>query len=156
MWKDMTRATANQAPSLIRAIEIAIDAHSGQADKTGMPYFEHCKRVAQALSSEEEQIVAYLHDTVEKSANWTLARLQREGFDQQVLEAVEALTKREGETDDEFVSRAVANTLARGVKVADLSDNLAQTRQVGGDTSKYAHGLAIADEITSGRPASEQ
>ncbi|AOF93267.1 HD domain protein (plasmid) [Sinorhizobium sp. RAC02] len=62
------------------AIEIALVAHEGQMDKTGHPYFEHCRRVAEAVQGNETKVVAYLHDVVEKGREWTLDRLREEGF----------------------------------------------------------------------------
>lgn len=41
-----------------------------------------------------------------------------------MLEALEALTKREGEDYFVFVARAKAHPLARVVKLADLTDNM--------------------------------
>jgi (p)ppGpp synthase/HD superfamily hydrolase len=125
---------------LDRAIEIALEAHAGQTDKTGEPYYLHSNRVAAAVSSVEEKIVAYLHDVVEKGG-WSLERLKAEGFTDAVVAAVEALTKREDESDETFVRRAAANRLARTVKEADLTDNLAQAQAGGLDTVKYTEGL---------------
>ena len=81
---------------LDRAIEITLEAHAGQTDKTGEPYYLHCNRVAAAVSTIDEKIVAYLHDVVEKGG-WSLERLKAEGFSDPVVSAVDALTKREGE-----------------------------------------------------------
>jgi len=51
---------------LLRAMKIAFSAHAGQTDKEGNPYFSHCKRVASAVEGNDQRIVAYLHDIVEK------------------------------------------------------------------------------------------
>ncbi|MBB4275280.1 HD domain-containing protein [Rhizobium mongolense] len=134
---------------LQHAIQIATEAHDGQQDKLGNPYFDHCRRVADAVSGDEEKVVAYLHDVPEKAWGWTLDRLKEEGFSQAVLAAVDALTKRQGEEDEVFVRRAIANRLARPVKQADLEDNLDQARQAGGDTLKYERGLATIANVSS-------
>ena len=39
--------------------------HEGQADKSGKPYVEHPARVAGRMETPEEQVVGWLHDTVE-------------------------------------------------------------------------------------------
>ena len=52
---------------LDRAIEIAVQAHSGQLDKGGAPYILHPLRVMLRMATEEERIVAVLHDVVEDS-----------------------------------------------------------------------------------------
>lgn len=63
---------------LDRAIEIAMEAHAGQSDKTGEPYYLHCNRVAAAVPNIDEKIVAYLDDVVEK-AGWSLERVANPG-----------------------------------------------------------------------------
>ena len=129
--------------SLNSAIAVARQAHEGQQDKLGRPYITHCERVAAALSSREVKIVAYLHDVAEKAPGWTLTRLAGEGFSPSIISAVDALTKRLGESDEALIRRAAANRLARPVKEADLRDNLEQMRDKGGDTEKFEHGLAL-------------
>ncbi|NMN74325.1 MULTISPECIES: HD domain-containing protein [unclassified Rhizobium] len=132
---------------VLRAIKIAFSAHAGQTDKKGNPYFSHCKRVASAVEGDDQRIVAYLHDVVEKGRGWTFERLSDEGFNPSVVAAINALTRRENESEDEFVVRAVSDELARPVKVADLKDNLKQARNVGLDQSKYKEGLKIIEEL---------
>ncbi|MBB5577967.1 MULTISPECIES: HD domain-containing protein [Rhizobium] len=126
---------------LDHAMKIATEAHAGQADKLGNPYVEHCRRVALAVSGENEKIVAYLHDVVEKGPGWTIDRLRQEGFSPSVLSAVDALTKHADEDENAFVHRAIANAMARPVKKADLEDNLWQQQRIGGDTDKYRRDL---------------
>ncbi|TGT35154.1 metal-dependent phosphohydrolase, partial [Mesorhizobium sp. M8A.F.Ca.ET.167.01.1.1] len=36
---------------LYRAAKIAEQAHAGQTDKTGQPFIEHCRRVADAVET---------------------------------------------------------------------------------------------------------
>lgn len=106
-----------------RAIEIAVSAHLGQRDKSGAPFILHPLRMMNTVRSPEEKMVAILHDVVEDS-DWTLARLRKEGFPREVLVAVDHLTRRENETNEAFVSRAVRNPLAKTIKLRDLEDNL--------------------------------
>jgi hypothetical protein len=49
--------------------------------------------------------------------------LRAEGFPAAVVEAVEALTKREGEDYEAFIRRVAPNPIAREVQLADLKDN---------------------------------
>jgi hypothetical protein len=112
---------------LERAIEIASEAHAGQTDKCGAPYIEHPLRVSSALPEGDAQIAGVLHDVVEDSA-WTLEQLADEGFSEEVLAAVDACTRREGEGYGDFVARAGRDPLGRLVKVVDLRDNLDVTR----------------------------
>lgn len=140
--------TAMQIKHLLqRAIQIAAEAHQGQQDKVGNPYFDHCRRVAERVAGDKERIIAFLHDVPEKGSGWTLDRLRQEGFSPSVIAAVDALTRRLGEADDAFVRRAASNPLARPVKQADLEDNFVQAEQAGLDTSKYIDGLALLQNM---------
>ena len=67
-----------------------------------------------------------LHDVVEDT-EYTPAMIEDE-FDEEIRDAVEALTKRDGESYSDFVERAAANDLARKVKIADIEDNMDLTR----------------------------
>lgn len=113
--------------TLERAIEIAAQAHAGQRDKAGAPYILHPLRVMLRVETETERIAAVLHDVVEDSG-WTLDQLRAEGFAPDVLETIEALTRRPEESYEDFVLRAGAHPIARRVKQADLADNTDSTR----------------------------
>jgi (p)ppGpp synthase/HD superfamily hydrolase len=113
--------------TLERAIAIAAEAHAGQRDKAGNPYILHPLRVMLAVTAPEERIVAALHDVVEDTP-WTLDALRAEGFSNEVVAAVDAMTRRDGEEYFGFVRRAVAHPIARPVKIADLRDNMDMAR----------------------------
>ncbi|TPK69582.1 HD domain-containing protein [Mesorhizobium sp. B2-4-19] len=135
-----------------RAAKIAEEAHRGQTDKTGRPYIEHCRRVADAVETIDQKVIAYLHDVLEKGQGWTRGRLEEAGFGPAIVSAVEALTKWDGEDDAAFVRRAASNKLALPVKWADLRDNLWQVQQTGASTAKYEEGLRILAEEFPMRP----
>ncbi len=113
---------------LEQAIQIAVAAHQGQKDRAGQPYILHPLRVMFRVQSETERTVAVLHDVVEDS-EITLEDLRKKGFPEEVVKAVDCLTKREGEPYMALVERAKANPLARRVKLADLDDNMDLKRQ---------------------------
>ncbi len=108
---------------LEKAIAIAVEAHRGQKDKNGAAYILHPLRVMARVNCEAEKIAAILHDVVEDSG-WTLDRLRNEGFSAEVIQAIDFVTKREGESYEDFVKRSAANPVARRVKIADLEDNM--------------------------------
>ena len=128
---------------LHRAAKIAEQVHSGQKDKTGRPYIEHLRRVADAVETLDERTVAYLHDVIEKGEGWSLARLEQAGFSSSVVAAVDALTRRMDESEQGFICRAASNALARSVKEADLKDNLWQAHQAGLSPARYETGLVL-------------
>ena len=108
---------------LEKAILMAIQAHQGQQDWAGRPYILHPFRAMLSLETEDEMIVAVLHDVVEDTA-LTLGDLREAGFSEDVLAAVDCLTRRDDETYEEFIERIVPNPLAVRVKQADLVDNM--------------------------------
>ena len=120
--------------TLERAILIAAQAHLGQRDKGGAPYVLHPLRMMMRMETEAAMMAAVLHDVVEDS-DWTLEQLRGEGFSEEVLKAVDCLTRRSGESYDEFVARAQANAIARRVKIADLEDNM-NVKRIGEITPK--------------------
>ncbi len=135
--------------SVERARTIAEEAHAGQIKrKTGEPVLRHVARVATSVSTEDEKTVAWLHDVVECAPDWSLDRLRSDGFADNIIAAVDALTKREGESHPALVRRAAGNALARSIKEADLRDNLAAARKAGADTAKYEEGLRLLNRRT--------
>jgi hypothetical protein len=109
---------------LERAIEIATRAHEGQRDKAGAPYIEHPMRLVERASTDEERMVAALHDVVE-DGGVTLEDLVTAGFPRDVVRAVDHLTKRPEEAHDyaAFIERVAKDRLASRVKLLDLEDN---------------------------------
>jgi len=110
-----------------KAIEIAARAHAGQVDKGGTPYVFHPLRLMLAVNMPFERMAAVLHDVVEDT-DVTLADLRDEGFPPEVVDAVEALTKIEGEHRLEAARRAAKNPIALIVKLADVTDNMDLSR----------------------------
>lgn len=138
------------------AVRIAREAHEGQVDKAGRPYIGHVLRVMKRLDTDEEQMAAALHDVIEDT-NATPESLLALGVPEVVVEAVQSLTKRDGETYADFVARAGTHPVARRVKLADLADN-ADPRRVAALRSRNdalaaelrvvaAQFLAEADEL---------
>lgn len=113
--------------TLERAIEIAAAAHAGQVDKAGQAYILHPLRVMLRVASAHERMAAVLHDVVEDTPV-SLQQLIDEGFSPEVIAAVEALTKRPGESRIDAARRAAADPVARQVKLADNAENMDLSR----------------------------
>ena len=79
-----------------KALQIAIKAHKGQTDVGGKPYILHVLRVMNSVDKDEEKITAILHDVVEDT-DWTFNKLKKEGFSNEIIEAIDSVTKRKGE-----------------------------------------------------------
>lgn len=108
---------------LDKAILIATKSHQGQIDKAGQPYILHPLRVMFSRKNETDRICAVLHDVIEDT-DITLDYLRSEGFNEEILIALDALTRRESETYDKFIDRIINNNIASHVKLADLCDNM--------------------------------
>ena len=114
--------------NLERAIQIAVEAHAGAKDRGGKAYILHPISVMMRCETDEEKIVAILHDVVEDT-DWTFDSLREEGFTETVIEALKTVTKHSEDEDyDEFVQRSLKNEIGRKVKIADLRENLDVTR----------------------------
>jgi (p)ppGpp synthase/HD superfamily hydrolase len=139
--------------TLERAIAIAAQAHAGITDKAGAPYILHPLRVMLGVQDAAARIAAVLQDVVEDST-WTLDQLRAEGFAPYVVAAVDALTKRKGESYEDFVRRAGRHPIAHRVKLADIADNMDLSR-IANPTdedharmAKYRGARAILESVT--------
>jgi len=121
---------------LDKAIHIATKAHGGQMDKGGQPYILHPLRVMFMRRNETERICAVLHDVIEDS-NISIEYLREEGFSEEILNTLEALTKRENESYDDFINRVIENKTACNVKLADLCDNMDLSRIINPTQEDY-------------------
>jgi (p)ppGpp synthase/HD superfamily hydrolase len=118
------------APShLEHAFGLAFRAHAGQVDKLGEPYIAHVVRVAAAVNGFERQCTALLHDIVEDT-QVTLSDLAA-SFPSEIVDAVDAITKRPSEDYEAYLARVAANPVALDVKRADMADNSAPRRLAG-------------------------
>lgn len=105
------------------ALDIATNAHKGQVDKSGKNYIEHPKYVASLVTTPQQKAVALLHDVVEDTSV-TLKGLAKV-LPQQIVNAVEAITKNEEDKKDYFayLKKVKNNELAKVVKIADMTHN---------------------------------
>lgn len=118
---------ANTHPLILKAHQLASQAHQGQVDQGGHPYILHLEAVANLVTTVEEKVVAILHDIVEDT-KVTLEELHKD-FDETIITAVDAMTKREAtEKFIDYLKRAKANPIARNVKIADMIHNSDLTR----------------------------
>lgn len=123
----------NEPTLLQKAHAIACQAHEGQVDKGGQPYIHHPLRVAEACKTEDQKIVALLHDVVEDT-DWTIMALM-EYFPAHIVQAVNAITRHK-DTQEQFwnyIHRCAQNPIARAVKIRDIHDNMDLSRVAGNE-----------------------
>ena len=110
-----------------RALQICFDAHKDQVDKAQIPYVFHPFHLADQMQTEAETVVALLHDVVEDS-DYTFADLEKEGFGEEIINALKLLTHNDGSKYMDYVAKIKENPLAKAVKLADLKHNSDITR----------------------------
>jgi (p)ppGpp synthase/HD superfamily hydrolase len=109
------------------AKEVAMLAHAGQMDLSGVPYIEHCRRVAERVAAlcgpmHPAVVVAWLHDVLEDT-HMDEAQLRYYGVTQDQLDAIVAMTHLAHEPREEYIGRVMRNPWAAIVKRCDIADN---------------------------------
>lgn len=127
------------------AVKLATRKHKGQYRKSGGLYILHPLTVAEKFDNEDYKIVAVLHDTLEDT-NLTTYELVRDYRPKdEVLEALEAITKTEGQTYIDFILQVKKNKIATAVKIEDINHNLFDLGN-GNLREKYLMALYILGE----------
>ena len=111
---------------LERAIDMASLGHFGQRDKSDAPYILHVLRVMLRGKTYQEMIVGVLHDIVEDTSA-TINEIEMR-FGKEIAEAVDCITHRPLERNDDYIQRVMTDPLARQVKIYDLEDNISHER----------------------------
>lgn len=122
-----------RTPTVSYTDEFVALAHQGQPYGEE-PYVNHVRRVAERLRPHGEwaYMAGLLHDAVEDTSV-TLELLGDLGYPDVVVDAVDAVTLREGEDYMDLIARAAAHPLGCLVKLADNLDNSASL----GDLARY-------------------
>ena len=110
-----------------KAMKIAFAAHKNQTDKNGIPYIYHPIHLAEQMADEKTICVALLHDVVEDT-DITFEQLAREGFPDDIIEALKLLTHDDSIQYMDYVKEIKSNPIAAAVKLADLKHNSDLTR----------------------------
>jgi hypothetical protein len=119
----------NATQQLVAAIGIATKAHGLQEDNAGLPYILHPLYVMGQMDTVDEMIVAVLHDVVEDTAvGLDEIRNHPAYFSNDIIEAIDAITKRGGESNEDYWTRVKANPLALRVKLMDMAHNCSPER----------------------------
>jgi (p)ppGpp synthase/HD superfamily hydrolase len=108
---------------LHKAITIACEAHQGQSSINGEPYILHPLRLLINAKSNDERIIAVLHDVIEKS-NISLGDLKNKGFNQDIISSIDSLSRRRSESYIDYIGRLMQNKTSVKIKLLDLADNI--------------------------------
>ena len=115
-------ASASFRQEFEKALEIAREAHEGQKDMSGRDYILHPIAVSEFCVTERGKIAALLHDVVEDTAV-TLDDLRAAGFGEDIVTAVDCISKRKGEELPDYLGRVALSDIATEVKFADMRHN---------------------------------
>jgi len=127
---------------LTRARLLSAVIHSGQLDKGGVPYYKHPEWVAERCEGEEAKILAYLHDTIEDAPRIMSVDKARRLFGDIVADALDAITRRPGESYTAYLERVKENPTATQVKLIDLVHN-SDIRRIPNPTQKDRERVSI-------------
>lgn len=114
----------NSAQQLSLMIKLAAEGHKDQFDKGGRPYILHVLKVMHYLKSNDDELncIAVGHDLVE-DCGVTFVELAAYGFSERVVDGINRLTKKAGQSHNEYLSGILYSSDACRVKLADLRHN---------------------------------
>ena len=122
----------NEGQMLGHMFAIVAKAHDGQTDKAGKPYILHLIEVMKSIdpNDEELQCAALGHDLFEDTkVNATF--LRKEGFPERVIKTIDKVTRKKGQSDEEYEDIVLSSIDSMLVKKGDLEHNSSITRLKG-------------------------
>ncbi len=126
---DQQAQAAEEAQALNNAIDLVTEYFSDAVDKSGQPYILHLLAVMMAHDNNDDRIVAVLHDLIEDTM-LSLTDLRKWGYTEPIVKAIGALTRRDGETYEDYITRLSENERAVRVKITDLIHNLSRLHKL--------------------------
>lgn len=107
-------------------LHLATKAHNGQFDKAGKPYILHPLKVMHYLKTDDEElmVIALGHDLVEDTFITPGDLMLTYDMGYRITTAIIALTKKEGQSYEEYKEQVFGNVDAMRVKMADLRHNM--------------------------------
>lgn len=128
------------------------EAHKGQFRRDGKtPYHTHPFAVANMMDTDDEKIVAYLHDVIEDTevelyVEYGNCYIEYKGslnpISLEIYIALQAITKGEDEPTEAYLIRVAENKLATKVKIADMFHNMS-SNPTEKQKQKYLNGIKI-------------
>jgi (p)ppGpp synthase/HD superfamily hydrolase len=131
---------------------LCVEAHAGVFRRDGKtPYHTHPFAVADMMDTDDEKIVAYLHDVIEDtdamlviaySNYYIISGDKRYELSLEQYVALQAITKGTYEPTEGYLLRVAESKLATKVKIADMFHNMA-TNPTDKQKNKYLNGIKI-------------
>ena len=123
---------------MYKSLEIVTRLFNDKEDKGGSPYVIHLLKVYSGVSDYLEKVCALLHDVIEDT-DVDYDDLKDVGYDSDVIDILEILTKIKGEDYRDYIKRITdsENVHAMNIKLADLKHNMDITRIKNPTTNDY-------------------
>ena len=103
------------------------EAHKGQFRKDGeTPYSTHPIAVAEMMTTDEEKVIAVLHDVIEDTS-MTYERLLDLGLSElsdRARNALKLLTRQPGQSYELYIFNISCCSFARKIKIGDMMHNM--------------------------------
>jgi (p)ppGpp synthase/HD superfamily hydrolase len=124
------------------ATELCIKAHAGQFRRDGItPYHTHPIAVSQLLTTDDEKIVALLHDVLEDT-HYDDKRLALLGVPTHLINSIQWLTKIKGESYEDYLRNLSCCGIATKIKLADMFHNMSDNPSIK-QKEKYLKAIPI-------------
>ena len=112
------------------------------------PYINHLRRVAEQMPNDKLKAAAFLHDSVEDE-KMTLNEI-RSKFGNAVAGLVDAVSRKDGETYEQFINRVAKNPEAAQIKLADLRENIRNVDEFRPSLrSRYERAISTRSSVTA-------
>ena len=137
--EDVYMQIKNNNNLIFKALELVSRLFIDDVDKGGYPYLEHLISVYRNVSSENQKIVALLHDTIEDK-NVTADDLIELGFPKKIVDDVAMLSRSKKIEYSKYIDKLVEKGSydALVVKLADLTNNMNLSRIKNPTAEDYA------------------
>lgn len=114
---------------IYKALELAVNLFKHDLDKGGHPYLIHLLYVYNHVQTEEEKVVALLHDIIEDK-DVSEDELLDIGIPKKIVDDILVLTRVKPKDYKEYINYIVSNGSAEAlsVKLADLKNNMDMSR----------------------------
>lgn len=110
-----------------KVLKFAMEKHEGQFDKAGEKYILHPLHIALQMDTEEEKIVALLHDVLEDT-DATEKDLEDLGLTKETIKHIKCLTRPKDVPYMEYIKKIALDKVAKKVKLKDLEHNMDTSR----------------------------
>ncbi len=137
--EDVYMQIKNNNNLIFKALELVSRLFIDDVDKGGYPYLEHLISVYRNVSSENQKIIALLHDTIEDK-NVTVEYLIELGFPKKIVDDVAMLSRSKKIEYSKYIDKLVEKGSydALVVKLADLTNNMNLSRIKNPTAEDYA------------------